>query len=665
MKKFVLPFLVFCLATFLALYNISNFPKMMGDEGIYVSQAYWLTHLGKLGPYTYWYDHFPLGWAQIGIWQLIVGTTRFFGHSVLSARVFMGLILGGTTTLIYLLLKKITDSKTTSLLGSIIFITSSLTLTFGRMVLLDNLAAFWFLLSLVIFYGSPTKIKNLTFSAISLSLAILSKESLLFFLPPYLLGVYLENKRNPYRNYALLVSGITVFFLLSFFPLLATLKNELLPHPDHVSFLGTLLFQAGRGSGIPFWQTGSHLRSMISVWLNIDPFFLTLGTLSTVLVAIFATPGKAKYLPLYAVFFILFLVRGGQIYDFYLIPLLPLLAINIAVLINNLAVGKKQTLLQSIFIFSIATYFISSNTYPLTSKATSPQTQAIEALKNLPEGRIIVANNYEYLDLYLTGKHQINWYQKVETDPSVQKSIGEISNILIDEQFRRELDSNQLPYLNSVLLKESKIKVFGKEIAPGAIIKPYSSELVTLYEKSIKNTENSMIVKLAKFDKSILDKLANNPPYGVLIDANIFSSSTELESFLAGLKNTHPSIKTIVIQDDTGVNTIPWIPSPARSFYKSSDEAVLATTKKAKALQGLGITSAVLSNTDDKDGLLNSILEASKPYVKPVLRYENGVPKSNVPILVTNDHEESVLRNNKYSGIILKIVTVSEYLGEN
>lgn len=146
MKKFFLPIFIFILGSSITLYNIGNFPKMIGDEGIYVSQAYWLTHFGTLGPYTYWYDHFPIGWAQIGLWQLAVGTSSFFGYTVLSARVLMGLVLSGTTTLLYLITKKLTDSKLISLLTSFIFIASALTLTFGRMVLLDNLAVFWFLL---------------------------------------------------------------------------------------------------------------------------------------------------------------------------------------------------------------------------------------------------------------------------------------------------------------------------------------------------------------------------------------------------------------------------------------------------------------------------------------------------------------------------------------
>ena len=35
------------------------------DEGTYASQAWSVTHLRALAPYTYWYDHPPLGWLVL------------------------------------------------------------------------------------------------------------------------------------------------------------------------------------------------------------------------------------------------------------------------------------------------------------------------------------------------------------------------------------------------------------------------------------------------------------------------------------------------------------------------------------------------------------------------------------------------------------------------
>jgi hypothetical protein len=40
-------------------------PTPMLDEGTYTAQAWAVLHLGRLAPYTYWYDHPPLGWISL------------------------------------------------------------------------------------------------------------------------------------------------------------------------------------------------------------------------------------------------------------------------------------------------------------------------------------------------------------------------------------------------------------------------------------------------------------------------------------------------------------------------------------------------------------------------------------------------------------------------
>src|SRR5438105_2383603 len=45
--------------------NMFNYPAPYGDEGIYTSQAWAVLREGRLTPYTYWYDHAPLGWLML------------------------------------------------------------------------------------------------------------------------------------------------------------------------------------------------------------------------------------------------------------------------------------------------------------------------------------------------------------------------------------------------------------------------------------------------------------------------------------------------------------------------------------------------------------------------------------------------------------------------
>src|SRR5437899_7066958 len=45
--------------------NMFHFPYYEDDEGTYMSQAWAIVKEGQLTPYTYWYDHAPVGWIQI------------------------------------------------------------------------------------------------------------------------------------------------------------------------------------------------------------------------------------------------------------------------------------------------------------------------------------------------------------------------------------------------------------------------------------------------------------------------------------------------------------------------------------------------------------------------------------------------------------------------
>src|SRR5450756_1715756 len=48
----------------LALWNVTNGPSFVEDEGTYTAQAWSVLH-GHLTPYFYTYDHPPLGWLQM------------------------------------------------------------------------------------------------------------------------------------------------------------------------------------------------------------------------------------------------------------------------------------------------------------------------------------------------------------------------------------------------------------------------------------------------------------------------------------------------------------------------------------------------------------------------------------------------------------------------
>lgn len=654
MKKYVFPALIFLVATAIALYNIGGFPKMIGDEGIYVSQAYWLIHFKALGPYTYWYDHFPLGWAQIGLWQFLSGPATFFGYTVLSARVLMGIILGSTTSLIYILTSKLTNSKYLSFVSALIFITSTLTLTFDRMVLLDNLAVFWFLLSLVILIMRPTSIKNLALSGLSLSIAILTKESLLFFLPPYLFLTYYLNRTNTHRKYALLVSYTTIFFLLSFFPLLAVLKNELLPRTGQVSLFDTVLFQAGRGSGIPFWDSESHFRLMLNTWMKIDPILLILGAGSTILSLILPLPTIQKIFTSLSVFFLIFLLRGGQIYEFYIIPLIPFLVLNLTFLLHFFQKLTRSSLLTIATLLILLSNILANSLYPFTSLATTTQTQSIDTLKSLPVNSTIVANNYAYLDLYLQEKNQIHWYQKVESDPSIRNSVGKITHILTDFQLDDELTGHHLPYLESLLKNQKPSQKYGILPAPGQNIMPYTNEFLSLYALQASEVAVHSVLALSTIDAAKLSSLSIDPPFAIIIEGDNFSSSSDLQDKINLIKQMLPTTEVLVSQDSEGRNAIPWINTNARNFFKSPSEAIDATSRKVNALKSLGFTGVIVATSQDQDRYLHAIIDTTQPILIPYILYTGTIPDFKTNLIVTNSEDLATIKKAGYQGNLFK-----------
>ena len=51
------------------------------DEGIYAAQAWAVLRLGRLAPYTYFYDHAPAGWILIAAWMGLTGGPHAFGSA--------------------------------------------------------------------------------------------------------------------------------------------------------------------------------------------------------------------------------------------------------------------------------------------------------------------------------------------------------------------------------------------------------------------------------------------------------------------------------------------------------------------------------------------------------------------------------------------------------
>ena len=120
--------------------NSTHAPAPFTDEGTYVSQAWAVQTKGALAPYTYWYDHPPLGWLMITLWNLLCSVASHAAYSIDEARQLMlvtGLV---STALVYVLGRRLGLRRVFAAAAAALFGLSPLAVAYHRMVLLDNLA---------------------------------------------------------------------------------------------------------------------------------------------------------------------------------------------------------------------------------------------------------------------------------------------------------------------------------------------------------------------------------------------------------------------------------------------------------------------------------------------------------------------------------------------
>ncbi|PRC48744.1 glycosyl transferase, partial [Mycobacterium sp. ITM-2017-0098] len=102
--------LLLALTAVLRLINIAGSPIRLDDEGTYVAQAFAMMEWGELAHYTYWYDHPPVGWLQLGLWSLLTGP-GFGDNAVVAGRYLMVVAATVGAFLLWVLSRRIGFSR--------------------------------------------------------------------------------------------------------------------------------------------------------------------------------------------------------------------------------------------------------------------------------------------------------------------------------------------------------------------------------------------------------------------------------------------------------------------------------------------------------------------------------------------------------------------------
>lgn len=339
-------------------FNLFKYPLYITDEGIYIQQAWSVLREARLSPYTYFYDHAPAGWLAIAGWvAFLPGQFQTFGNAIDTGRALMLIVHVISTFLLYRVTSRLSGSTVAAVLAAFLFNVSPLAVFYQRQVLLDNLMVMWVLLSLFLLTGgedwkrSDLRIVTAMLAGLSFGVAVLTKENAVFFAP--MIGYLLYRRFKGRINYRFSVGfwSFSAFSVVSLYFLYATLKNELLPSglsfdlntppADHVSLLYTIWWQMHRSQGTILDPSSPVWQFSLGAWLPKDTFMLAAGALAAAINLGIGLVTRGRRLEALvasglALGYGLYLARGSQMLEFYVLPLIPFLAMNIGLLIGTL-----------------------------------------------------------------------------------------------------------------------------------------------------------------------------------------------------------------------------------------------------------------------------------------------------------------------------------------
>jgi 4-amino-4-deoxy-L-arabinose transferase-like glycosyltransferase len=326
-------------------WNSFKYPLYLTDEGIYMEQAWSVLHEGRLSPYTYFYDHAPMGWLTIAGWVVALpGQFHAFGNAINTGRVLMVLVHLGAVFLLFEVVRRYSGSLPAAFLAAFLFNVSPLAIYYQRQVLLDNLMVFWVLAGLYVLARRDGRVVTAMGAGLAFGLALITKENALFLLPGcgYLMHRSIAQQTN--RRFSASFWWFTLLAPVLGYMMYAEIKNELLPAglsfnlssppADHVSLLYTIWWQLHRTTtGIHGGSFGDLLRAS---WLFKDKYLLLGGAVATVGVLLVSLRDRRYRAPmlgfaLLAMGYGFYLTRSVLL-DFYVAPLIPLFALNLGLL---------------------------------------------------------------------------------------------------------------------------------------------------------------------------------------------------------------------------------------------------------------------------------------------------------------------------------------------
>jgi Dolichyl-phosphate-mannose-protein mannosyltransferase len=442
--------------------NMGGSPAFFDDEGTYVSQAWAVTHLGELAPYTYWYDHPPLGWLVMAAWSLL---TQPFGGgaSVADARSLMLVLALADAALLYVIARRLAMRRPFAALAVALFALSPLAVHYQRMVLLDNLGVAWLLAAFALALSPGRRLAAYGAAGICFAAAVLSKETLLLVLPA-LAVLVVQRTKAPTRAFSLGMFLAGVVLVAGFYPLFAMLRGELLQGSDHTSLMYGVNFQLTRPGGGSLLDPDSGTRQLIRAWLRDDPVLLSAGVL---LAPVALAVRRLRALALALLVPVVVAARpSSYVPAMFVVALLPFAALIVAGFADGLRrPSAKPALIAAAVAFAIVVgpRWASDNLHQMSSDDAAPARQAIDWVDHHVDHRsTIVVDNTMWVDFVERGfaRQRTIWFYKLDLDPAVRLPRRRVDYVVRSNIM--EFNARDLPRTRDLLAHSRPVAVFDR-----------------------------------------------------------------------------------------------------------------------------------------------------------------------------------------------------------